>query len=89
MKNTANWIARRDLLKASLGVAVVISSAHWIMNAIVSLLFPDVATHSRGMPFLFFASMMLLQVFVVLHFFPETKGATLEQLPGKTRHGVV
>jgi sugar porter (SP) family MFS transporter len=56
------------------------SSAHWIMNAIISLLFPVIAKYSTGLPFAFFAGMMLLQFFVVLLFFPETKGVTLEQL---------
>jgi MFS family permease len=59
------------------------SSAHWIMNAIISLLFPVIAKYSTGLPFAFFASMMLLQFFVVLFFFPETKGITLEQLQKK------
>jgi len=35
---------------------------------------------SRRSISLFFAAMMVLQFFVVLFFYPETKGATLEQL---------
>lgn len=56
------------------------SSSHWIMNAIISGFFPWVAKHSTATPFAFFASMMVLQFFVVLFMYPETKGVTLEQL---------
>jgi sugar porter (SP) family MFS transporter len=59
------------------------SSSHWIMNAIVSLVFPVLAKQSGGTPFAFFAAMMVLQFFVVLFFYPETKGITLEQLQHK------
>ena len=50
------------------------SSAHWIMNAIISLLFPVLAKYSGGLPFAFFAAMTTLQFFVVLFVYPETKG---------------
>lgn len=57
------------------------SGSHWVMNAIVSGLFPWVVAHySRATPFYFFAAMCALQFFVVLFVYPETKGATLEQL---------
>lgn len=59
------------------------SSSHWIMNAIISLVFPIMAKSSGGIPFAFFAAMMTLQFFVVLFFYPETKGVTLEQLQHK------
>jgi sugar porter (SP) family MFS transporter len=59
------------------------SSAHWIMNALISLVFPLVAAKSGGVPFAFFAAMMVLQFVIVLRFFPETKGITLEQLQHK------
>ena len=59
------------------------SSAHWIMNSVVSLVFPILASRSGGIPFAFFAGMMVLQFFVVLFFYPETKGITLEQLQRK------
>ena len=54
--------------------------AHWIMNAILSGIFPVIAARSGAYPFAFFASMMLLQFVVVLLFFPETKRVSLEQL---------
>jgi len=56
------------------------SSAHWIMNAAISLTFAPIAAKSHGYPFVFFAVMTLLQFFVVLFFYPETKGVSLEQL---------
>lgn len=59
------------------------SSAHWIMNALLSFTFPIVAKHSRATPFVFFAAMMALQFVIVLVFFPETKGITLEQMQRK------
>jgi hypothetical protein len=59
------------------------SSAHWIMNAIISLLFPVLAKYSGGLPFAFFAAMTALQFFVVLFVYPETKGISLEQLQRK------
>jgi sugar porter (SP) family MFS transporter len=56
------------------------SSSHWIMNALISGLFPWVAAHSKAAPFGFFSAMMVLQFFVVLLVYPETKGVSLEQL---------
>jgi MFS transporter, SP family, arabinose:H+ symporter len=59
------------------------SSSHWIMNALISLVFPILAARSGGIPFVFFAAMMALQFFIVLRFYPETKGISLEQLQQK------
>jgi len=56
------------------------SSSHWIMNAVIAYTFPQVAKSSGAYPFIFFAAMMVVQFFVVLIFYPETKGVTLEQL---------
>lgn len=56
------------------------SSAHWIMNALIALSFPLIAARSGALPFVFFAVMMVVQFFVVLFIYPETKGYTLEQL---------
>jgi SP family arabinose:H+ symporter-like MFS transporter len=56
------------------------SSTHWLMNAIIATLFPVVASWSKGAPFVFFAAMVVLQFFVVLIFFPETKRAALEDI---------
>jgi sugar porter (SP) family MFS transporter len=59
------------------------SSTHWLMNAVISGLFPVVARHSTGAPFLFFSIMMALQFVVVLAFFPETKGVALEKMDAR------
>jgi SP family arabinose:H+ symporter-like MFS transporter len=56
------------------------SSSHWIMNAAIAYTFPQLAKSSGAYPFVFFAAMMALQFFVVLFFYPETKGVTLEQM---------
>lgn len=56
------------------------SGTHWIMNALLSGIFPVIAARSGAYPFAFFAAMMLVQFVVVLLFFPETKRASLEEL---------
>jgi len=63
---------------ASLG-----SLTHWSMNAIVSGVFPIVAAGSGGKPFVFFSAMTVLQFFVVLICYPETKGVALEDMQTK------
>jgi MFS transporter, SP family, arabinose:H+ symporter len=59
------------------------SSSHWVMNALISFIFPILAKSSGGTPFAFFAAMMILQFVVVLLIYPETKGISLEQLQRK------
>ena len=59
------------------------SGTHWIMNAALSAVFPLIAARSGARPFIFFAAMMILQFFVVLIYFPETKQVSLEQLQRK------
>jgi MFS transporter, SP family, arabinose:H+ symporter len=56
------------------------SSSHWIMNAVVSWIFPVLFHHSHGLPFALFTAMMVLQFFVVLFLYPETKGYSLEEM---------
>jgi sugar porter (SP) family MFS transporter len=56
------------------------SSSHWVMNAIIAYTFPQLAKSSGAYPFMFFSAMMVLQFFVVLFFYPETKRVTLEQM---------
>jgi hypothetical protein len=53
------------------------------MNAAISLIFPILAARSKSIPFMFFAAMMLLEFFVVLFVYPETKGVTLEEMQKK------
>jgi sugar porter (SP) family MFS transporter len=61
------------------------SGTHWIMNALLSFAFPVIALKSGAYPFVFFAAMMIVQFFVVLFFFPETKQISLEDLQRKLK----
>ena len=61
------------------------SLSHWIMNALISWTFPLMAASSGGYPFVFFSTMMVLQFFVVLLFYPETKGISLEEMQRKLK----
>jgi sugar porter (SP) family MFS transporter len=62
------------------------SGAHWIMNALIAFSFPIIAHASKSAPFVFFAVMMLVQFFVVLFVYPETKQRSLEQI--QTQFGI-
>jgi MFS transporter, SP family, arabinose:H+ symporter len=59
------------------------SATHWIMNALISQMFPIVAATSKAAPFVFFAAMMVLQFLVVLFVYPETKNIVLEDMEKK------
>ncbi len=59
------------------------SFSHWFMNAGISLIFPLMAATSGAYPFVFFSVMMVVQFFVVLFVYPETKGLTLEEMQKK------
>ena len=59
------------------------SFTHWLMAGVISLGFPEVAARSGGYPFVFFSVMMAVQFFVVLVWYPETKGITLEDMQKK------
>jgi sugar porter (SP) family MFS transporter len=59
------------------------SLTHWLMTAILSWIFPILSAYSVAMPFAFFSIMMAVQFFVVLFYFPETKGITLEDMQKK------
>ena len=55
-------------------------STHWVMNALISGLFPIMARSSGAYPFAFFCAMMILQFVVVWLVYPETKGISLEDM---------
>src|SRR2546426_5195691 len=59
------------------------SFSHWFMNALISGIFPLMAASSGAYPFVFFAVMMGIQFLVVLFFYPETKGVSLEEMQRK------
>jgi sugar porter (SP) family MFS transporter len=63
------------------------SSTHWLLNALISALFPVAAAYSRSAPFAFFAVMMAVQFFVVWLFFPETQRVSLEEMQGRIATG--
>jgi sugar porter (SP) family MFS transporter len=44
------------------------SSAHWLTNAIISLVFPIMAGSSGAYPFIFFAAMMVVHFFIILKY---------------------
>lgn len=56
------------------------SLTHWVTNAIISAAFPMFAARSGASPFVFFAAMMVVQFFVVLFIYPETKNISLEEM---------
>ncbi len=59
------------------------SFTHWIMAAIISWTFPIIVEGSRMggfYSFAFYCAMMVLHLFFVWRFLPETKGKSLEQI---------
>jgi SP family arabinose:H+ symporter-like MFS transporter len=53
------------------------SSVHWIANAVLISVFPTIQYASSVRTFYFFALMMVLQIGVVLLWYPETRGTTI------------
>jgi MFS family permease len=53
------------------------AAVHWIANALLILLFPVLRRAAPAHGFYLFAGMMVLQVGVVLLWYPETKGTPL------------
>ena len=56
------------------------ASTHWCMDALIATLFPVAAAYSKGLPFVFFAVLMVVQLVVVTLFFPETRRVRLEEM---------
>jgi len=63
------------------------SFTHWAMNTLISGVFPLVAAASGAYPFMFFSVMMVVQFFVVLLVYPETKGVSLEAMQKRMEAG--
>jgi MFS family permease len=61
------------------------STTLWVMNGIISQVFPWMAAKSSSLTFVIFASLMALQFVVIFSFYPETKGLSLEELEAKLR----
>ena len=56
------------------------TSTLWVMNALISAIFPVLAKKSSATPFFFFTAMMLIDFILVAAIYPETKGVSLEEL---------
>jgi len=57
------------------------STTHWLMAALIALLFPYLVENAGGgNVFLFFSFMMCMQLVFVWKLMPETKGRSLEQI---------
>jgi sugar porter (SP) family MFS transporter len=62
------------------------SATHWIMNAIISAVFPVVAAETRALPFVVFGICTLASVLIIARYFPETKGVELEAMEARIGH---
>jgi SP family xylose:H+ symportor-like MFS transporter len=56
------------------------SFTHWFMCALIAWTFPMLAERTGAHVFAFYAAMMVLQLFWVIFFMPETKGVPLEKI---------
>jgi MFS family permease len=56
------------------------SATHWAMAAVISMIYPMLSAVSNALPFVIFAVCMVVQFFVVLAYFPETRGVELESM---------
>jgi len=57
------------------------SLTHWVMATIITFVFPVISESlGEGVIFSFFCVMMVLQLFFVIKYMPETKGRSLEEL---------
>jgi len=57
------------------------SLTHWVMATIITFVFPVISEGlGEGVIFSFFCVMMVLQLFFVIKYMPETKGQSLEEL---------
>jgi MFS transporter, SP family, arabinose:H+ symporter len=63
------------------------SSVNWIANAILISIFPVMQHASSGRAFYFFSLTMVLQIGVVLLWYPETKGKALGSIAAPERAG--
>jgi MFS transporter, SP family, arabinose:H+ symporter len=63
------------------------SSVNWIANAILISIFPVMQHASSGRAFYFFSLTMVLQVGVVLLWYPETRGKALGSIAAPERAG--
>ena len=63
------------------------SFTHWICAAVITNVFPALASRFGGAPiFAFFTGMMVLQLLFVMFLMPETKGIALEDMEARIAH---
>ncbi len=76
------WVLISEIFPSSIRGAgqALGASTHWIAAAIITWVFPVVASSLGGWVFIFFAIMMALQLIWAIKFMPETNGIPLEDL---------
>ena len=76
------WVCINEILPNAVRASgsAVACCLLWVLDVAVSWSFPVVAAKAGAYAFGFFAVMMVLQFFMVLKFWPETKGVSLEEL---------
>ncbi len=76
------WVCINEVLPNAIRASgsAVACCLLWILDIAVSWSFPVVAGKAGAYAFGFFALMMVVQFFLVLKYFPETKGVSLEEL---------
>jgi MFS transporter, SP family, arabinose:H+ symporter len=81
------WVYMSEIFPNSVRVKgqALGSTVLWVMNGIISQIFPTLIAKSSSLPFVIFGVAMAAQFFITLFFFPETKGLSLEQLQKRLR----
>ena len=81
------WVYMSEIFPTSVRVKgqALGSTVLWVMNGLISQIFPLLSAKSASLPFVCFAVVMALQFVVTLLYFPETKGLSLEDLQQKLR----
>jgi sugar porter (SP) family MFS transporter len=81
------WVYMSEIFPTSVRVKgqALGSTVLWVMNGLISQIFPLLSAKSASLPFVCFALVMALQFVVTLVYFPETKGLSLEDLQQKLR----
>jgi sugar porter (SP) family MFS transporter len=88
-QGTVIWVYISEIFPARFRAAgqAVGAGTLWLFDAIVAALFPISVAFSPAAPFLFFMLCMLAQVVLVYTIFPETKGASLEDIERRMAGG--
>jgi sugar porter (SP) family MFS transporter len=81
-QGTVIWVYLSEIFPSRFRAAgqAIGAGTIWLFDAVVAALFPIAAALAPAVPFLFFMLCMLAQGILVYAFFPETKGASLEEI---------